>query len=538
MLEEWGVTHLFVGTLLGVWMSRLTLLFAPLLAIGCSEVGLRNDLRGVTGPEPDIEVDPPTLEYSVLTSGQEEAQTFVIRNLGENPLQVSEVVVGAGFAFTVDGRHRDFELANGEEVEVSVVFTPRGADENFGQIIVRSDDPDTPEAPVDLLGFGDVPDLVITPASYQFGEGFIPCGGTVDLELANVGSEALEIHGVEYTSAGTMSIPLEEIRSELPLTLAEGETRTVTVTWAPELAGGDTGVLEVFSNDPGGKETADQNGEGQYVNEAQEQFEEPGQPAVDIFFLIDQSCSMKVDNEPALTKGMPSFVNTLQSVADWQMVQITETSACANVGIMTPNTANLTNIFLNHAFDADISDNITESLLKHAAKALSQTGPGDCNDGALRPGALLHLIIASDEREQSGTDWSKWVDTFRSYVSVPEHLRISSIVDLNFDCGSPGSDGPGGYLEASMKTGGELLDICDSAWGSQLVDIATTGIDGISTYNLANPAIESTIEVEVNGIVTTDWTYNEFTQSITINDPPVGKGDVVDVSYGVAAVCD
>ena len=48
----------------------------------------------------------------------------------------------------------------------------------------------------------------------------------------------------------------------------------------------------------------------------------------------------------------------------------------------------------------------TEALLTVAANALSKTTTTGCNAGFLRTEALLHVILVSDEPEQSPHSWS------------------------------------------------------------------------------------------------------------------------------------
>ena len=517
-------------------MPRATrfLLFSLALA-GCSEFDLINKPLGGDGEAPDIEVDPSSIEFGLLSSGETEVKDFTVRNIGAGTLNVSDIVVGTGLAFKVLGPDVTFDLEPGEELAVDVEFTPMGADENFGRVLVISDDPDTPEAPVDLLGHGAVPDLVIEPASFNFEDAFIPCGATKDLTLSNQGSEELVITALDYTSGGELSIPLAAIRSQLPIRLGPGDSTTVTVTYAPLSAGSDTGVLEVTSNDPVGVETADQNGEGAYVDEESEQFTEPGQPSVDVVMLVDQSCSMD-NNQNAVDQGIPPFIAELQNLSDWQMSLIVDDHGCARGGVMDQSTANIEQLISNNVFSGTTSGAyLTERLLQLTSVALSQTGPGQCNEGMLRPGALLHVLLLSDERERSGINWSAWVADFETYVSAPDYLKVSSVVDVNSTCGD--GSGPGGYLEASNYTGGSVLNICNAGWGTQLTDIASDVLAGIRTYNLSQPADPGTLVVTVNGVATTDYTYNASTNSVTINDPPVGEGDVVEVSYGVLSTC-
>jgi hypothetical protein len=520
-------------------MRTVVLFGASVLGLAaCSEFNLQSKPQPEVVPDPDIRVDPPTLTYGTLATSEEEIQTFTIENVGAADLHVSDVIVASGISFSVLTDPREVVLAPGDVTTVDVAFTPLGSGQNFGQVLVLSDDPDTPEAPVDLLGTGAVPELKITPDSHQFGETFIPCGDSVELTMENVGDEDLVITDWTYVSGGQLTLDDSAARPQLPITLSPGELTSVFVDFEAATEGSDTGMLEVVSNDPRGVLTADQNGEGAWSELVTEAFTEPGIPPVDVMFLIDQSCSMSEDNQDDITVGIPPFVAELQNVADWQLIQITESDGCANGGIIDASVPNADQLLVDNAFGGifDTGGFLTEALLELAERALSKTGPGQCNDGFLRPGALLHIIVASDEEEQSGHSGAHWVGEYQNYVSAAALVKVSSIVDLNRACGD--NSGPGGYLEASNLTGGSTLNICSPTWGNQLTDIASEVLAGIRTYNLSQAAEESTIEVSINGTVTTDWDYTASSHSVTINDPPVGEGDLVEISYSPLAVCE
>lgn len=519
-------------------MSRSSsmLAIAALFATGCSEFNLSNKTGPDAGAVPDIFVDPPALTYGRLATGDEEIQTFTVQNIGAATLNVSDIVIGSGLAFTVLGPETVFDLEPSETMSVDVAFTPMGADENFGQVLVLSDDPDTPEAPVDLLGLGAVPELKITPDSYVFADTFIPCGAFVDLTLENVGSENLVISDLAYRSGGLLTLDDSALRPQLPVTLAPGETRQVRVNFQAVTAGSDTGMLEVTSNDPRGVVTADQNGEGAYADENTEVFTEPGIPSVDVMMLIDQSGSMESDNQDDITNGIPPFLAELQNVSDWQLLQVTDLDGCGNGGILTPTTPGADSLLINNAFPGvpPFGGNyfLTESLLQLASLALEQMDPGECNAGFLRPGSLLHIIVMSDEPEQSGQSYLHWLGDYGSYVPSPDFVKVSAVVDINNNCGLGGA----GYIEAANATGGAVLNICNSNWGSQLSNIASEVLAGIRTYNLAEPADPNTVVVTVNGTPTSDISVNG--DSVTINSPPVGEGDVVEITYAVLAECN
>ncbi|MEQ1567569.1 MAG: choice-of-anchor D domain-containing protein [Myxococcota bacterium] len=519
-------------------MARAWATGAALIAMGCSpDYGLENKPTGGDGMAPDILVEPNALTFGELRADEEEVQSFTVTNVGFSTLHVSDVVVGAGLAFEVRGPEVTFELEPEAFTTVEVAFTPMGADENFGQVLVLSDDLDTPEAPVDLLGYGSVPELEITPGSYIFTDTVVPCGSGVELTLTNIGSEDLVVTDLAYESGGLLSLDDTDLRPQLPVTLAPGQHRAVWVNFAPTEEGADTGRLDVFSNDPRGVVSADQNGEGQFGDTNVEQFTEPGIPPVDVLMLIDHSCSMEDANTNDVESGMPDFVNVLQTVADWQLIQVTKESGCANGGVLDPSTPNAADLLIDHAWDKDPGEwqYLTEALLELAAVALDQTDPGECNAGFLRTGALLHVITISDEAEQSGQAFTHWLGEYDNHVLAQDFVKVSAVVDLNVTCGD--GSGPDGYIDAAYATGGSVLNICNADWGSSFGDVASDVLDGIRTYNLSSPAVDGTIVVTVNGVATTAFTYSSAGNSVTIEDPPIGDGDLVEITYIVAGEC-
>jgi hypothetical protein len=517
----------FVG-----WTSALW------LAAACSETGLNGEKAPEVVPQPDILLDPPDLVFGELSDGEEEIQTFTVTNIGDAGLDVSDIIIGNGIAFEVLGPDFEFTLASGEDRTVDVRFTPMGADENYGAVAVLSNDPDSPEAFVNLLGFGLVPELQITPSSHNFSDAFIPCGVSQEIELKNVGDVDLIIDDFTYRSGGSLRIIDEAAaHSQLRgLTLEPGDATTIWVEFTPTTSAADTGVLEVSSNDPRGIVTADQNGEGAFLATNTETFTTPGIPPVDVIVTIDQSCSMEDDNVDDVQNGFPGFIAELQNVADWQLILVTEGDGCATGGVLDSNTPNAETLLVNNAFPPGNPDyTTTEALLKLTDRALSKTGPGGCNEGFLRPGALLHAVTLSDESEQSGQSGAYWVGQLENYVTDPNLLKISGVLDLNRNCGD--GSGPGGYEEAVDLTGGSKLNICNANWGAQFTDIASDILAGLNVYNLTDPADAETIEVLVNGVVTTDIEYVEATQSLTINSPSIGDGDTVTVNYNILATC-
>lgn len=508
---------------------------AAALLGACSEYDISPKAEPGVDVDPDIQVDPPSLEFATLSAGEVERQFFTVTNVGAEGLDVSGIEVTVGHAFSIVSSGLEFTLEPSESRDIEVEFTPLGA-ENYGTVEVYSNDPDSPTVPVDLLGFGGVPELQIDPASYAFTDTFIPCGAEVDIEFKNIGNEPLVVTEVDYRSGGLLSFDPRGVT--LPFTLDPGEAVEVGVIFEATSTGADTGTIEVTSNDPRGIVTADQSGEGAYVNEVTEAFTEPGIPPVDVLFTIDQSCSMADDNRADIRNGVPGLIAELNNVADYHLIQVTKDTGCANGGVIDTSTPNPEQLLIDNAFNAGLFEQrTTEQLLKQTNVALQQTGNGGCNEGFLRPGALLHVIIASDEEDQSpNNNYQHWLDLYETYVSDPALLKVSAVVDINYACGD--GSGPGGYLEAANATGGVVLDICSADWGNQMTDIASEVLAGIRSYNLSQPTEVSTITVEVNGVETSDFSYSGAGNTVTVNSPPVGEGDVVEITYNPAGTCN
>ncbi len=522
-------------------MKRLALLVALSGTGACLDDDTRTDdvTTEPSPPEPDIVVAPGSLVFDLLSSGETQVKSFDVLNGGHAPLTVSNIEIAGAQAFGLIAAELSFVLDVDEQKTVDVEFTPFSA-ADFGQVLIHSDDTDTPVAPIDLSGQGTIPELEITPSSHDFGEISIPCRDTVQVSLKNIGTEDLVITEVEYTSNGLMTLNSAVLDAMLPLTLAPRAQAQVWVNAATASEMVDAGTLEVASNDPRGVISANQAAEAVYLSEVADQFTEPAAPPVDVLWMIDQSCSMPGLSQQEINNGISDFLTELDQIADWQLLQVTGQDGCGNSGVVDASTPGADILLSDNAFNMPFAGPWTEQLFIQADTALGLTQPADCNAGFLRPGAMLHIVFTSDEAEQSGIPWAGALATFQSYVADPTHLVASGILNVYSDdvCsnGNPGS--PAGYEEIVYATGGATIDICAPGWGAQLADIARAGTgNNPPFYSLTRQPLEETIEVQVNGVVTADWTYTAGTNSVVIGTPPVGIGDIVDVTYAETAVC-
>lgn len=518
-------------------MRRL-LIALPLLAACGNDTNLKGvgDAYGAEGAE--IEVSPPQIDFGALAAGEVGTATFTVSNVGpeESILEVTEITIAGedgGFSILTPAEDLAFTLPGGASQDIEVAFTPLGASE-AGEAVVASDDADERRVTVELLGEGLVPELAISPDPYDFGTTYVGCEKDHDLVLENVGTDTLVVSEIAFGGEGFVLTD----ESTLPLELAPGDATTVNVAFAPGLEGDYAGELSVTSNEPRGTRTATQSGVAAYAGEYEDVFEVPVDPPADILFFVDQSCSMD-DDARALASNFSSFISNLSAyTSDWQIMVVNDDDGCNNSGILTPSTSGYESRFTTAVSDG--GGDWTEAGLTVTNNAIDKTDRGECNDGFLRTDALLHIVMVSDEPEQSSRAWNYYVNAVTAKKGDVSLVKYSAVAgDYPGGCSSSGNsaDAGTGYYEAVDITGGVFLSIC-SNWATSVEILADASVEQ-EDFELSRTPVPETIAVTVNGATRTGWTYDAGGNRIVFDEAAIpAEGDVVRVTYAGLASCD
>lgn len=522
-------------------MNRLIVLL-PLAVLGCSESSLTSLQGSKAGDGPQIEVTPVSLDFGVLAESDETSvRSFVIRSIGNEDLTLESIDLSgqASSSFTV--LTADIEgmiLPVGAEQMVEVAFLPLGANQQSAQAIVTSDAENSPKFPVALLGEGAIAELRITPDPMDFGRTYVGCDKDNLVTMQNVGTDALTIHNISL-SGDEFEIFDESIT--LPLTLQPDESVSMDMTFTPFLEGESDGVLTVLSDEPMGSRTAAQVGEGVYAAAYTDEWENPANSPSDIVFFVDQSCSMD-SHSALLANNFSNFITNLDKYStDWQIAVVNNDNGCNHSGILTPSmgASSYTSAFRNAVGTG--GGYSTEQLLSVAQTGIENTDSGECNSGLLRSDALLHLIFVSDEEEQSSGGWNGYVNNIIAKKGSADNVRMSAIVgNSNTSCFNMDSSRGTRYVDAATDTDGIVLEICsDWATSANLELLAEASVIQ-NTYELSNEAIAATIVVEVNGttVSSSDYYYDEASNSVIFTDNTPEEGDTISIAYAAPATCD
>lgn len=508
-----------------------------LLLLACTEYGVKRD-EGVPGAgQPDIEVSPGRIDFGSLDPGEESVGSFTVQNAGDEGSILtldSLTIEGGNASFTVLTDEADWAVAleAGAEVEIEVAYSPLGAN-NEGRALIGSDDPDEAVAEVELVGTSAVPDLQIDPDPLDMGDAYLECDKENTLTLTNVGSADLVIEEIEEDGEAFSLVG----RPALPLTLAPGESETVDVIFVPYEERDYEGGITVWSNEPASPYRSPHFGAGRMGPTITDHFEVPVDPPADILFFVDQSCSMD-DNARELASNFSSFIGQISNyTTDWRVAVVTHDDGCNNNGILTASTSDYEGKFSDAVVEgSDSTDNYTEAGLYMTEKAIQSTDPGECNAGFLRPTALLHIIMVTDEPEQSPQNWDYYVDSVIAKKGNAGLVKYSAVAgDVPGGCAT--ADAGTGYYDAVQYTGGEFLSIC-SQWSTNVGILANASVEQ-EVFTLTADAVEPTLQVEVNGSSrTSGWRYDAQTHSVIFETNIPGEGDVIDITYSSYVNCD
>lgn len=227
-------------------------------------------------------------------------------------------------------------------------------------------------------------------------------------------------------------------------------------------------------------------------------------PETDILWVIDDSCSM-ADEQTKLAVNFHAFADYLiNSDLDWHigvvstdMTNATRSGRLVEVSgirFIDPLTINPQAVFSSMAQLGIYGSGYERGLLAGwTALALPNPEVRHANRGFLRDDASLHVIVISDENDQSAPDINRFEFTtyLRDLKADPDiPVTFSAIVGPLTGCigAYPGTE----YIAVAEATGGVVASICDEEWVPVLEQLGLLAIRLRREYFLTRvPNLES-----------------------------------------------
>jgi hypothetical protein len=367
----------------------------------------------------------------------------------------------------------------------------------------------------------------------------VGCESTRSVDLVSVGGEPVTVESITAIGDGYTVSSLS-----LPRTLQPGESVSVDLTFAPDDERDFPGSLEVVSDDYySSTQSGKQFGAGLWGSVHEESWTLEDADA-DILFYVDHSGSM-ADNASELAANFDGFIEHLNDYSsDWRIVVADNETGCNTSGVLSPSISDYVTRFTDAVTTTD-TGRWDEAGLTVGALAVEATDAGECNEDFLREDALLHLILVSDESEQSGADWRDLVDQIATKKGDPSLVRVSAIAGTAADAAAYFSDPDGcqalegtGYAEAVAATGGTFLSIC-SDWAASMMALADEIVTQDTFVLTELDVAPVSVEVTVDGHSASGWSFDAATNSVVFaaGSAPT-QGSTVVIDYATYAVCE
>jgi len=521
-----------------VRLKRISAILITCALTACSDYTLQKKVEYA----PEIDVTPLEHDFGALNAdGQHSVLEILIQNTGNDTLELHDISLQNGSEnFTLHTSLTD--LDPGGELIASIKYDPFTYESNLDVLSIHSNDEDEYHIEIPLIGTGDAPVISVSPLAHDFSMVYLGCDEMLDVTISNIGNVDLEIDQVDYyASVPTDFFPedYEITHGTYPWIIPAGESLAVQLEFIPLDVVDDNGYFEIMSNDPVNPiETAAQVGEGAYESITVDSFEQDGMMGSDILFVIDNSGSM-CGNQTQLANNFDTFITVLSASGyDYQIAFITTDDYEFAGDIITPLTPDPIAEAASQITGIGCHGSAYEKGMDMSWNATMTTGDAAPGSVFLRDDAKLVVIYLSDEDDFSTVSPSTMAGRLTSLKTSSDMAVAHAVAgDVPGGCSTNGGAQAGtDYYDLVNLTGGTFLSICAEDWGTPMEELARESL-AVNTFHLSDNPIEDTISAEIDGVISTDWTYDSATNGVTFAPVP-GEGSIIDITYAIWAECD
>ncbi len=440
------------------------------------------------------------------------------------------------------------------------------------------------------------PAIDVIPGDLEFGLVTLGCGSPEQrVTIYNTGSGDLVIDEPYISPANNPAdfviTAVQNPSGTWPFTIAPGDQMGIFVRYYANAVGPVSGELvipTIEGNAEAPPVTVPLSGEGTLETDQTDIFDQFNDPKVDVLFVVDDSGSMGPFQTQMANNFSSFFVASNVSASDYHIAVTTTLTTDGNCidpfGIQTCElhercgwysscsgndrfiTTSSSNPQGQFQCNVQVSDNSNrnpsrptsdsaEGALQAARQFFENPNIDDptINGGFLRDDAKLHIILVSDEPDQSEGPVDLYVDFFRNIKGFRNDslVAVSGIASPSGGCTmSDGTQlsGDARYETVVDEMGGRFQEICDADWTTMMQNLGLDSLGLQIEFFLSRAADAATLDVCVreNGAgdpvctpmtQTTDgdtsgYFYDPFSNSIVFNPLSVPeRGARIEVYY-------
>ncbi|MGQ9615293.1 MAG: choice-of-anchor D domain-containing protein [Spirochaetota bacterium] len=206
---------------------------------------------------------PEGMDFSFVEVYNSRMCIFSIENRGDIDLQIRGIALSDDSSqFILDASSMETRLASGERTEFSIFFMPTRVGCVSAEVVIESNDPDTPIYRFAIRGVGTEPlsgysgpqisvslgsSVLSNGQELSFGQVEVERSSTLTLTIRNTGDVILSIGNILYSGEVGHFVCLEP---PLPVLLSPDEGIEIIVEFKPQGVGMHTMSLTYINNDP------------------------------------------------------------------------------------------------------------------------------------------------------------------------------------------------------------------------------------------------------------------------------------------------
>jgi hypothetical protein len=463
----------------------------------------------------------------------------------------------------------------GQVLSLPVRYAPTQPTNYEGILRLDTPEGEAPFVQVLLRGAFGSPCLEVVPRLVDFGPSRFTCAARDQkVRVYHVGATGcpsrITIQKVQLGGQTSQSFAIKSTSPTLPqsgVPLTTGQSIEISLGYRPNQVGLDRDYLEiVHSFVPQSPMAVPLEGAGVLEDTQTDIFRQKDKPSVDILFVIDNSCSMRGEQQE-LAQNFVSFINWASRLSVDYQIGVTNTDMTGRSGtpgclhqveddqkqkhrFLTTKTPDPTGVFKKMA-DVGTRGSGSEQGLEAAYRALTQPVKDSplCNHLFYREDASLSLVFVSDEEDQSPKTYGFYLSFFQNLKGARNAnlVRASAVVGPPpSGCRTSGTSisarSAPRYWDLSTALRGEKASICSSDWSTTLSRLGAISFGLLEQFFLSRTPEPPTIQVKVNGTTvpqdpTNGWTYDATSNSILFSStarPP--QAARIEVFY--KAICN
>lgn len=512
-----------------------------------------------------------SLDFGPSPVGFSSVKSVTFTNVGDAPCELTHARITGGLGFPGLPSDTDYftvqkqpasPLAPGASTAVEVSFLPDSelTIGEYGGAWLEVDTTDTSTfdgsdckdalpspspgcARWSLTGSGVTTELIALPGSLHFGEVATGCQSrtwTVTLRTLT----EVTITGLKIESGAADAYILGS--PPPPFTISPDQPANVAVRYRPSAQGAQPSNLLIKSN------AVNRSPNSEYLvvpltgvgTASSAQIDTFSGSKSDVLFVIDDSGSM-ADEQAALAANAGRFLGLARDHGVDFQVGVVTTDTDSRPGELRGATKIVRNgPNAESDFAAIVSGLGTygsgmEKGLDAIVKALS---PPKINDPALNAGFLRHdatltLVVISDEDDYSAGSSEQYATILETLKGAEHKDRVSFVAMVGDAGGCTTADEGTRYLDVRSRLGGAFISICSGDWGDVADELGRLAFGRQAPYRLSRPAVAETIQVKVEGQISTrpDWSYDTASNAVVFDEAHRPAADAaVTVAYEAA----